>query len=97
MLKKMKFTIKDFFRKCDQLRSFQHIWSQLLNKSLMENFIFVQCMLLCNFSLKNNTAIYSSQEISRIATLPLCIIISFTTKRIDFVEFQTQMQGTPNG
>ena len=32
---KMKFSIKDFFSKCD-LR----IWSRLLKKSLMENFIF---------------------------------------------------------
>ena len=23
---KMKFSIKDFFRKCDQIRSFQQIW-----------------------------------------------------------------------
>ena len=38
----MKFSIKDFFRKCDQMR----IWSHLLNKSLMENFIFVQCYFL---------------------------------------------------
>ena len=37
---KIKFSIKDFFRKCDQIRSFQRIWSHLLKKSLMENFIF---------------------------------------------------------
>ena len=37
---KMKFPIKDFFSKCDQIRSFLRIWSHLLNKSLMENFIF---------------------------------------------------------
>ena len=34
----MKFSIKDFFSKCDQIRSSSH----LLKKSLMENFIFVQ-------------------------------------------------------
>ena len=40
----MKFSIKDFFSKCDQIRSFLRIWSHLLKKSLMENFIFfVQC------------------------------------------------------
>ena len=33
-------SIKDFFSKCDQIRSFQEIWSHLLKKSLMENFIF---------------------------------------------------------
>ena len=37
---KMKFPIKDFFSKCDQIRSFPRIWSYLLKKSLMENFIF---------------------------------------------------------
>ena len=36
----MKFSIKDFFSKCDQIRSIMRIWSHLLNKSLMENFTF---------------------------------------------------------
>ena len=36
----MKFSIKDFFSKCDQIRSFLGIWSYLLKKSLMENLIF---------------------------------------------------------
>ena len=36
----MKFSIKDFFSKCDQIRSFLRIWSHLLKKSLMESFIF---------------------------------------------------------
>ena len=40
---KMKFSIKDFFRKCDQIRRKLRIWSHLLKKSLMENF-FVQCV-----------------------------------------------------
>ena len=35
---KMKFSIKDFFSKCDQIRSFLRIWSHLLKKSLIENF-----------------------------------------------------------
>ena len=38
---KMKFSIKDFFSKCDQIR--RKLRSHLLKKSLMENFIF-----LCN-------------------------------------------------
>ena len=37
---KMKFSIKDIFIKYDQIRSFLRIWSHLLKKSLMENFIF---------------------------------------------------------
>ena len=38
---KMKFPINDFF-------SFMRIWSHLLKKSLMENFIF--CAVKCKFS-----------------------------------------------
>ena len=40
---KIKFSIKDFFSKCDQIGSFLRIWSHLLKKSLMDNFFFVQC------------------------------------------------------
>ena len=35
-----KFSAEDSFSKCDQIRSFLRIWSHLLKKSLMENFIF---------------------------------------------------------
>ena len=37
---KVKFSIKDFFSKCDQIRSFLRISSHLLKKSLMQSFIF---------------------------------------------------------
>ena len=37
----MKFSIKDFFRKCDQICRTLGIWSHLLDKSLMEKFIFL--------------------------------------------------------
>ena len=37
----MKFAIKDFFSKYDQIRSLQRIWSHLMKKSLMENFHFL--------------------------------------------------------
>ena len=43
---KMKFFIKGFFSKCDQIRSFLRMWSHLLKKSLMGNFISVQCKFL---------------------------------------------------
>ena len=39
---KMKFSIKDFFSKYDHIHSFLRIWLYLLNKFLMENFVFVQ-------------------------------------------------------
>ena len=38
---KMKFSIKDFFSKCDQICSFLRIWSHLLKKSLIVNVIFL--------------------------------------------------------
>ena len=34
----MKFSIKDFFSKCDQISRKLRIWSHLLKKSFMENF-----------------------------------------------------------
>ena len=37
---KTKFSIKDFFSKCDQIRLFLRMWSHLLKKSFMENFVF---------------------------------------------------------
>ena len=38
---KMKFCIKDFVSKCDEVRSLLSISSHLLKKSLMGNFIFL--------------------------------------------------------
>ena len=37
---KVKFSIKALFSKCDQIHRFLRIWSHLLNKSLMQSFIF---------------------------------------------------------
>ena len=42
---KMKFFIKNFFSKCDQLSSFLRIYSHLLTKSLIENFIFCAVLI----------------------------------------------------
>ena len=36
----MKFSIKDFFSKCDQIGKKVRLWSYILKKPLMENFIF---------------------------------------------------------
>ena len=56
--RKMKVSIKDFSSKCDQIRSFQRIWSHLLKKSLLENFIF--CAVL-----REKTYFTSSTNIAR--------------------------------
>ena len=37
---KMEFSVKDSFSKCDQIRRKLRIWSHLLKKSLIKNFIF---------------------------------------------------------
>ena len=37
---RMKFSIEDFYSKCDQIRRKLRIWSYLLKKSLVENFVF---------------------------------------------------------
>ena len=44
---KMKFSITDFFSKCDQIRSFLRIWLHLLKKSVMKNSIF--CLVIYDF------------------------------------------------
>ena len=49
---KMKFSIKDFFSKCDQIGSFLLIWSHLLKKSLIENIIIFAVLAL--FRYKND-------------------------------------------
>ena len=43
---KMKFSIKDLSSKCDQIRRKLRIWSHLLKKPLMYNFIF--CAVIFN-------------------------------------------------
>ena len=55
----MKLSIVDFFSKCDQFRRNLRIWSHLLNKLLMKNFIFCavisyqyKCVLKVDFCYK---------------------------------------------
>ena len=42
---KLEFSITDIFSKCDQIRRKLRIWSHLLKKYLMENFVF--CVMNC--------------------------------------------------
>ena len=48
---KMKFSIKDFLSKCDQIRRKLGIWSHILKKSLIENFIFFCAVLVSQIRL----------------------------------------------
>ena len=62
----MKFSIRDFFGKCDQIRRKLPIWSHLLKKSLMENFIFCAMYLanpkifLCLFTVHISCFLFSN-------------------------------------
>ena len=51
----MKFFIKDFFSKCDQIRRFLRIWSYLLNNFLMKNLIFCAMNVFNLFNVNNST------------------------------------------
>ena len=55
----MKFSIKDFFSKCEEIRRKLRIWSQLQKKSLMENFIFcIGCPAAYSYLNSNLLAIF---------------------------------------
>ena len=43
---KMKFSDKDFFSKCDQIRSFLRIWSHLLKQSVIRKLLFFLCSII---------------------------------------------------
>ena len=47
----MKFSIKDFFSKYEQLRRKWRIWSHLVKKPLMENFIFCAVYVCSSYTL----------------------------------------------
>ena len=44
----MKFSIEDFFSKCEHILRKLRIWSYLLKKSSMENFIFLRSVISLN-------------------------------------------------
>ena len=55
---KIKFSVNDFFSKCEQVRSFLRICSHLLKKSLTEHFIFLCSVFrkkLSQISFKNSS------------------------------------------
>ena len=74
----MKFSIKNFFGKCEQIRSFVWTWSHLLKKSLIENFIFC--------------AVKNSPWRSKFSSFPLLVLNSpntschFSNKKLVFLQ-----------
>ena len=78
---KMKFSIKDFSSKCDQIRRKLEIWSHLLDKSLMENLIF--CTVLYLSCLQKCALWYHK--------LPKILCLWHVLKRDEKIEIQLSM------
>ena len=64
--KRLKFSVKAFLSKCGQIRSFLPIWSHLLRKSLVENFIFLCSLTTISFGVMTS-----------ICTIPPLVIASW--------------------
>ena len=71
----MKFSIKDFLSKCDQIRSFLRICSGLLKNSLMENFIFCGVLLDKMMALANNIDI--SKAMGKVFETSCVVLLAF--------------------
>ena len=72
---KMKFSIKDFFNKCDQICRKLRLWLNLQRKSLKENFIF----LYSARSAGTLTMVFSLQSIYKVSVL--CLYTENTYKK----------------
>ena len=87
---KMKFSIKDFFSKCDHIHKKVRIWSHLLKKSLLENFIF------CEVFEDLLTMIYLQKSVE----MENCLELEFKmpgliySTRKDQVKLRAQLVGT---
>ena len=71
----MKFSIKDFLGKCDQIRSFLQFQSHLLKKSLMENFI------ICAVRVSNEVFVNNGIGLQRFPELSINIINKHTPRK----------------
>ena len=85
----MKFSIKDFFSKCDQIRRKLRIWSHLLKKTLMENFIFCA---VSGFGNKSVHLIVALLEI--LHNGEDMVIVAFTRHKI-YIKKTTEIHGIP--
>ena len=64
----MKFFMTDFFDKCNQIRRKLTICSHLLEKSVMENFIFVQCIQMYSCGILKQLLFYPHR-----VNFPFCL------------------------
>ena len=81
----MKFPIKDFFNKCDQIRSFLRIWSHLLKKCLMGNYIFCAVNYVATFFV---SAVQELLHLTTYETSKIMICLEGTSKTNVFQLFQ---------
>ena len=88
---KMKFSFKDFFSKCDQIRSFLRIWSHLPKKSLMENFSYFTVITifdkLDSYNQNPFVDIIFKLIITRKNYSKLFIWLSWSNRIINIIEF----------
>ena len=84
----MKFSIKDFFSKCDQIRRELRIWSHLLKKSLMENFFFCAVKVAVQQAREQIEWVYKQQR-ENVEIKSLLLKPSFSeTRPIKKISFQ---------
>ena len=79
---------KDFFSKCDQIRSFLWIWSHLLKKSLMENFIF--CAVITKILQKSTYLGWAAKKILISRTFKMLVWSPESTSFSEKIWRQTQ-------
>ena len=58
----MKFSTKDFLSECNQIRREMRIWSHLLKKSIVENFIFCAVWDQLVLKLTSNSTIIQKEK-----------------------------------
>ena len=84
----MKFSIKVFFSKCDQIRRKLRIWSHLLKKTLMENFI--SCgMMGANTSKPVFYATYTNTQLPMPSEAKLPPSVTVKTPRSTFYHYES--------
>ena len=91
----MKFSIKDFFSKCDQISNFLRIWSYLLKRSLMENFIFCAVMKTEGATDEKSASMLQSLDFCKTFKSKqnqdylLCLTFFRALERLHFKQFNT--------
>ena len=84
---KIKFSVKDFFSKCDQIRSYLRIWSHLLKKSLNGKHHFL-CSVWCDTRVLWNKGLFHSciNALTHFMVAFYCIILTLSCFQITKME-----------